>query len=648
MASPARSVNLGIAAIAVSSVFSPVNTEFEVRAAEIVRDEIPGANVTLSSEIGRIGLLERENAAIMNGCLRDLALRTVYGFRAALEQMQITAPFFISQNDGTLMNADFAADYPVLTFASGPTNSMRGAAFLSGLRDAIVVDVGGTTTDIGVLQHGFPRVAALAVNIGGVRTNFRMPDTFNIGLGGGSMVRREPLAVGPRSVGYELTERALVFGGEELTATDIIVATGKVDIGDRAKVTDIAPEFASEAEAHMLEMVTIAVDRMKTSATPVPVIVVGGGSILLQESIPGTSEMLKPPHFAVANAIGAAIAQVGGECDRIFSLEGATRDEVLEQAKEEARQRAIAAGASRGTLEIVRSRGSATCLPAWECHSHCRQSGRRFGRSLTVQIVDETALDELALGAAVLGTGGGGDPYIGKIMSRQAIREYGPIQLMELDELEDDDLVVPSAMMGAPTVMVEKMPSGDDVLNAFETIGRYLNQPIRATMSIEAGGLNSVVPLYLAARLQIPLVDCDGMGRAFPELQMVTHTLFGKSATPMAMSDERGNTILLETIDNNWTETFARSITVDMGATALIALYAATVGELKECAVHGTMSRAREIGRVIMKRAPTGDKSGGNGARGAEWFSGVPGQGERCRAAHGGRLRGAVTHILAG
>ena len=345
--------DLGIAAIAVSSVFSPVNTEFEVRAAEIVRDEIPGASVTLSSEIGRIGLLERENAAIMNACLRDLALRTVNGFRAALEQMRITAPFFISQNDGTLMNADFAADYPVLTFASGPTNSMRGAAFLSGLRDAIVVDVGGTTTDIGVLQQGFPRVAALAVNIGGVRTNFRMPDTFNIGLGGGSMVRREPLTVGPRSVGYELTERALVFGGEELTATDIMVATGKVDIGDRAKVMDIASEFASEVEAHMLEMVTNAVDRMKTSATPVPVIVVGGGSILLQQTIPGASEMLKPPHFAVANAIGAAIAQVGGECDRIFSLEGATRDEVLDQAKEEARQRAVAAGASPGTLEIV-------------------------------------------------------------------------------------------------------------------------------------------------------------------------------------------------------------------------------------------------------------------------------------------------------
>lgn len=345
--------DMGITATAISSVFSPVNTEFEVRAGEIVKEVIPDAKVTLSSEIGRIGLLERENAAIMNGCLRSLALRTIDGFRSALEQMEIQAPFFISQNDGTLMNAEFAADYPVLTFASGPTNSMRGAAFLSGLRDAIVVDVGGTTTDVGVLQHGFPRVAALAVDIGGVRTNFRMPDTFNIGLGGGSLVRREPVSVGPRSVGYQLTERALVFGGEDLTATDIMVATGKVDIGERTRVKDISPEFAGEVETHMLEMATNAVDRMKTSATPVPVIVVGGGSILLQESIPGSSEMLKPPHFAVANAIGAAIAQVGGECDRIFSLEGATRDEVLEQAKEEARQRAIAAGASPGTLEIV-------------------------------------------------------------------------------------------------------------------------------------------------------------------------------------------------------------------------------------------------------------------------------------------------------
>ncbi|MCY3574095.1 MAG: hydantoinase/oxoprolinase family protein [Chloroflexi bacterium] len=355
----------GLDAIAISSVFSPVNATFEEQTADIVREAIPDANITLSSEIGRIGLLERENAAIMNSCLRGLAARTVDGFKAALDELQIRAPFYISQNDGTLMNADFAKEYPVLTFASGPTNSMRGAAFLSGLRDAIVVDVGGTTTDIGVLQHGFPRPAALAVDIGGVRTNFRMPDTYSIGLGGGSLVTplSLPIAmggseaggikVGPQSVGYELTSKALVFGGDTLTATDVIVAGGSESIGDAGAVSGLDVDLVAAVKARIMEMIAIAVDRMKTSATPVPVIVVGGGSILVTGDIEGASEIIKPEHFPVANAIGAAIAQVGGECDRIFSLAEMSREDALDQAKAEASERAVNAGASASSIEIV-------------------------------------------------------------------------------------------------------------------------------------------------------------------------------------------------------------------------------------------------------------------------------------------------------
>ncbi len=343
----------GLTAIAISSVFSPVNSAFEEQAAKIVKSVIPNASITLSSEIGRIGLLERENAAIMNSCLRQLAGRTVDGFKAALDELQIISPFYISQNDGTLMNADFAKEYPVLTFASGPTNSMRGAAFLSGLKDAIVVDVGGTTTDIGVLQHGFPRVAALAVDIGGVRTNFRMPDTYSIGLGGGSIITSDPLKVGPQSVGYELTKKALVFGGDVLTATDVIVAAGSEDIGDKSAVSQLGNDFVQAVQAHIMEMIAIAVDRMKTSATAVPVIVVGGGSILVTGEIEGASEIIKPAHFAVANAIGAAIAQVGGECDRIFSLAELSRDEALDEAKQEATDRAVHAGAAAASIDIV-------------------------------------------------------------------------------------------------------------------------------------------------------------------------------------------------------------------------------------------------------------------------------------------------------
>jgi len=208
-------------------------------------------------------------------------------------------------------------------------------------------------------------------------------------------------------------------------------------------------------------------------------------------------------------------------------------------------------------------------------------------------------VEDIALGAAVLGTGGGGDPYIGKLMGIQAIREFGPVTLLSLDEIDDDALIVPTAMMGAPTVIVEKLPKGDEIIKAFRALESYLGREITATMSAEAGGLNSVTPLTVAARLRLPMVDCDGMGRAFPELQMVTATLYGVSATPFAMGDEKGNSAILNTIDNRWTERFSRSITIDMGCTAMIACYATTGKELKQWGVPNTITLVEKIGRTI-------------------------------------------------
>ncbi len=343
----------GIQAVAISAVFSPVNSSFEDRAAEIIQNEMPDVAISLSHEIGRMGLLERENAAILNACLGGLAKAIVDSFRKALKEMNINAPFYISQNDGTLMIAEYAEKYPVLTFASGPTNSMRGAAFLSGAKDAMVVDLGGTTSDVGMLLRGFPREASLAVDIGGVRTNFRMPDVYSFGLGGGSLVSEEPLRIGPQSVGYELTTKGLVFGGSVLTATDIAVAGGLTDIGDPSSVKDLDSALVKAALEEIQSMVEIGVDRMKTSAEPIPLILVGGGTILVSRKVEGASEMLKPDHFPVANAIGAAIAQVGGETDRIFALAEIPREEALAQARQEATDKAIAAGADEQTITIV-------------------------------------------------------------------------------------------------------------------------------------------------------------------------------------------------------------------------------------------------------------------------------------------------------
>ncbi len=320
----------GIQSIGIAGVFSPLTAQCEERAAAIVREEHPSADVTLSHELGRIGLLERENATLLNACMIDLARQTTRAFTRAIEDCGIVAPLYLTQNDGTVAQAEYAERLPVYSIASGPTNSMRGAAFLSELSDAIVVDVGGTTTDVGHLSAGFPREANNVVHIGGVRTLFRMPDLLSLGLGGGSLVELERNLVGPNSVGHRITTEALVFGGRSLTATDVGVAAGLVQLGDAQRVAALDRDAVAAVRATIGATIAEAVDRMKTDATPVPLIAVGGGAFLIPESIPGISRVERVPHYAVANAVGAAMAQVSGEVDRVFR--DVSRERAIEQA----------------------------------------------------------------------------------------------------------------------------------------------------------------------------------------------------------------------------------------------------------------------------------------------------------------------------
>lgn len=344
----------GIGAAAVTSVFGPVNPSDEERAAHLLAEVHPDASVSLSTQIGRIGLIERENATILNASLRPLAAKIVTAFQQAIADLGIVAPMYLSQNDGTLMGSEQTRLYPVSTFASGPTNSMRGAGALSRLTDCAVIDIGGTTTDVGMLRSGFPREAPMSIDIGGVRTNFRMPDLVSVGIGGGSIVRAgDRITVGPDSVGYELTTRALVFGGDVLTATDIAVSAGMAEIGDPALVAHLDASIVDEAMAVMKAAIAETLDVMKTSPDPIPVVLVGGGAILVDDDIPGASTVTRPPHAGVANAIGAALSQVGAQVDRIVALEGTTRQDALEAVSEEAKARCVEAGAKAETVRIV-------------------------------------------------------------------------------------------------------------------------------------------------------------------------------------------------------------------------------------------------------------------------------------------------------
>jgi N-methylhydantoinase A/oxoprolinase/acetone carboxylase beta subunit len=340
--------------VAITSVFAPVSPRHELEAAEVVKRELGEVHISLSHEIGSIGLLERENATILNGALVGVARDVAEAVRRALTTHHLDPTTFFAQNDGTLMALDHALRYPVLTIGSGPANSVRGAAFLTGNSDSLVVDVGGTSTDVGVLVNGFPRESSLGVEIGGILTNFRMPDLVTIALGGGTVVTQDPggVRLGPHSVGYLLTQQALVFGGTVPTLTDSAVAAGRADLGDAA-LTSRHRRLLAEALARADTLLTDAIDRVKTSKEDRALVAVGGGSILVPDRIPGVSEIIRPDHFDTANAVGAAIASVSGQIDRIFHLGPEGRQAALDEARNEASEHAVAAGADPATVMIV-------------------------------------------------------------------------------------------------------------------------------------------------------------------------------------------------------------------------------------------------------------------------------------------------------
>ena len=217
--------------------------------------------------------------------------------------------------------------------------------------------------------------------------------------------------------------------------------------------------------------------------------------------------------------------------------------------------------------------------------------------------VDKKSLNAIALGGAVLGSGGGGDPYVGRLMTQQSIEKSGGVKVIDIESLPDDALILPIAMMGAPTVMVEKFPSGNEFAQLIPMIEKMLTKPVSAILCAEAGGLNSTIPFVAASKLGLPIIDGDAMGRAFPELQMVTFTLGGISATPMAMVDEKGNGCTFDTISNVWTEKLARAITIQMGGSAMCSLYPVTAKECKDYLIRGSLSLIHHIGNIIEKHS---------------------------------------------
>lgn len=519
----------GIKSIVVNGIFSPIDTveRQEERAAEIVKRELGDVDVVLSKTVANLGFLERENAAILNASVLSFARQTIASFQEPIKKLGLTCPVFITQNDGTILSGDAAACLPIRTFSSGPTNSMRGAAFLVGKQDhgeaMMVVDVGGTTTDVGLLlANGFPRQQAAYSELSGVRMNFSYPDVKSIGLGGGSLVRRieGKMHVGPESVGYKLPEKALVFGGDTATATDYTVA-GASDfaIGEPSKVhgklsDDDVAAFKTETK-RMLESI---IDTMKTSPEDLPVLLVGGGAVIAPDELKGASRVIKPQWSGVANAIGAAMARVSAVVDTVKSTEEKSAKEIQAEIEEEARQKTIEAGASADSVDIVEVESLPLPYIAHKSRFIVRAAGNfDYTRSADFaqqhvsadtedrkesvpqqerdldpsstdsdaveadpavdvdfstyepKVIDrewhisETDLQWITIGCYILGTGGGGSPYSTMLRVRQMLRAGANIRVVSPDDLKDDDRIGSGGGAGSPTVGIEKLSADEYV-----------------------------------------------------------------------------------------------------------------------------------------------------------------------------------------
>ncbi|KAF7552726.1 hypothetical protein G7Z17_g4114 [Cylindrodendrum hubeiense] len=618
-----------IPTVVIVGIFSPLDTadiSQESQVKQILQQEIPGIDVVCSRDIGRIGFVERENTAILNGSILRFARRTIQGFRRAISELGLNCPLYLTQNDGTIIEAEAAALAPIKTFSSGATNSLTGAIFLSGIHEAgsnidlqnsqvIMVDIGGTTSDFAALSpSGFPRQASATATVAGIRTAFSMPEVISIGLGGGSLVQVDDtghVSVGPISVGHRLRTESLCYGGTKFTATDIVVAQNLHGDSLPSGKVDVAPEIVRKATHQIAAQLERCIDTMKTSDADVMLLLVGGGSIIQ----------------------GAELRNVSGDVDRIVIPEGRSHAAIVEDLKAEAIKLAHHNGARVGSVEVmeleliplqyatndaVRVIAKATGELEWklstttspsetatpiidfvefnevedgpaDCngvHIPSKELTSSFDLDTYVPevsdatgewFVSEIDLEFIGEGCGILGTGGGGSVHSALLHSLETLRTTPPkrMRIIEAGSLPPKSNVAMIAFAGAPSVSNERLIGGNELASASQELARFLGlQGYEAMMAAEIGGSNGMRTFASAANMDLPIVDADTMGRAFPKVDMALPYVFGQaSPAPAVLSDARGNVQVIARVeDSHRFESIIRSACVELGLFAALVI----------------------------------------------------------------------------
>ncbi|KIN05893.1 hypothetical protein OIDMADRAFT_176029 [Oidiodendron maius Zn] len=644
-----------ITSIVVIGVYSPSNPRQEDEAKDILAAALgPDFDICCSYDIGRLGFIERENATILNASLRRFARHVIAGFSYAVQKVG-KCNLYITLNDGTLSKASAAAQYPVKCFRSGPTNSARGAALLgkavleeSDDREVLVIDVGGTTTDIcALLKTGYPRQSSAFVKIAGVRTNFTLPDVHSIALGGGSIVRQASRTlVGPDSVGAQLEVESVCFGGSTVTATDLVQAKDEALVPEAVKASGLK---------ECLRILEEAIDIVKTKKGDAKVILVGGGSIIIGDHINGVGQVIRPNYFAVANAVGAAIGKISGAIEKMFIPGVRSLDEEIEDAKVLATEKCVTAGGKRGTIEVVEveavpisyvtngatqlyvrvigdlaedyeeirepaeipPRGEAllksdlvSTIPNSLTDTH---KGSSYDITENIDLkyyrpriegdlwyLSEIDIQFLSDGTGILGVGSCGEPYPTYLALLQVLRNGGDLTIRRQDTFPDDGVVLVAGYMGAPSVYTERIPGLNDVTDAMKALLKTAGlETFDAVIPNEIGGLNAFEALLAAHRFGKSALDTDLVARAYPMIYQTVRCLNGVPVTPAALADGAGNEETFpDQLDNLTAEEVMRSAAVRLGSLAGVCINPILGTEAKTLPPN-SFSFAWTIGRSI-------------------------------------------------
>lgn len=655
--------------IVLVGMYSGSRPDQEDEAARLIANRFPGISITKSHDVGQHGLIARENAAIINESLRPLARRVVNGLKNAFKDKLGLghSRLFLTENDGTLLPLEQALQFPVKTLNCGPTNSMRGAGVLCMIEgddvlyheDVFVCDIGGTTSDIGVLQKGgYPRLSNVSSKVGGIELNSRFPDTISIPLGGGTLVDPVSGKMGPASVGNKLAHEAMIFGGDKITLTDIAAVAGYINIDVPEHLLErlrnsVQKSRAEEIMQLFADRLAQAIYRLKTSNDPVTLILCGGGAALFSDdlSIPGVKQILRPPHADVANAVGAALAQVSVDMSANLDLGHMSRDAAREQFRMSLENACYEKGATRESVVIH----SMTDMNLGYVSSDIRRfTGRAVGnidfgrvdRLIDTAISDEPELhadnssfasgadhipnihdegdtfldkipeprvsgdgiwslthddiDLLAEGCSILGGGGGGKTTYAVLRLKRLLTEGREINIIAPSSLEEGARVIPVGFIGAPSVLEEVLGSGEEFNAVLSFTEEFYNQKPAAIMSIEMGGSNGLEPLYSATLRGLPCVDADGMGRAFPTVDqyLPLHLTDNRWCLVMAGIRSEATAICEDDLDA-LKDGLLSELMTKHSAIAALAMPPLTSEQVSHGAVLHTYSQAWRIGATL-------------------------------------------------